>query len=196
VGLLTTVTAGYERVSMHGVRDDILAAQAERTGLPLSRVTIPPGASNAVYESAFLAAVADAHAAGIERIVFGDLFLEDVRAYRERLLEGTGVSPVFPLWGRDTSALAREMIAEGLRAVVVCVDPRRVPAEIAGRAFDSDLLAELPPGADPCGENGEFHTCVRDGPMFSSGLAIRAGVRVERDGFVFADFERARGDGS
>ena len=187
VGLLTTVTSGYERVSMHGVRYEILEAQARQTGLPLSRVSISPGASNAEYESAFVAAIVSARASGIERIIFGDLFLEDVRSYRERVLNGTGVIPEFPLWGRDTAGLAREMIAAGLKAVVVCVDPTRVPSRWAGMPFDQDFLAGLPPGADPCGENGEFHTCVLDAPMFASPIPASVGERIERNGFVFAD---------
>ena len=144
VGLLTTVTSGYGRVSMHGVREEILEQQSVRTGLPLDRVTIPPGATNAQYEAAFLVAVAAARERGVERIVFGDLFLADVRAYRERLLSGSGVAPEFPLWGRDTRVLAREMIEEGLEATLVCVDPRRIPADFAGRAFDAALLDAFP----------------------------------------------------
>lgn len=186
-GLLTTVTSTYGRVSMHGVREEILAAQAERVGLPLFVVVIPPACGNADYQVAFLGEVERARAAGFERIVFGDLFLEDVRTYREALLDGTGLTPEFPLWGRDTGALAHEMIAEGLSAFLVCVDPNRVPVELAGRRFDASLLDELPRDVDPCGENGEFHTCVLDGPMFSSAIAASAGPSVARGGFVFAD---------
>ena len=186
-GLLTTVTAGYARVSMHGVRQEILEAQAERAGLPLVRVSIRPGATNAEYESAFLTAIAAARSEGIERIVFGDLFLEDIREYRERLLRGTGVTPEFPLWGRDTTALAGEMLAGGVEAIVICVDPGRVPPGLAGLSFDEKLLASLPAGADPCGENGEFHTCVLAGPMLAAHVPARRGLVVERDGFVFAD---------
>lgn len=189
VGLVTTVTSSFGRVSMHGVREEILRAQAERLALPLFAVSIPAGCSNADYEVAFLAGLERASASRFERIVFGDLFLEDVRAYREALLAGTGVAPEFPLWGRDTSDLAREMIEHGLDSILVCVDPNRVPVELAGRRFDRGLLDDLPPGVDPCGENGEFHTCVVDGPMFSSALPVVPGVRVARDGFVFADLE-------
>jgi uncharacterized protein (TIGR00290 family) len=189
VGLVTTVTSSFGRVSMHGVRVEILRAQAERVGLPLFVVSIPAGCSNADYEAAFLAGLRQASPSGFERVVFGDLFLEDVRAYREALLEGTGIAPEFPLWRRDTAELAREMIEGGLDSILVCVDPNRVPAGLAGRRFDRDLLDELPPGADPCGENGEFHTCVVDGPMFSTAVPAVPGVRVARDGFVFADLE-------
>jgi len=187
VGLLTTVTEGYGRVSMHGVREDILAAQAQRTGLACATVRIPPRCSNADYEEAFLRALARARRAGVTRIVFGDLFLEDVRRYRERMLAGSGIEPVFPLWGRDTGELAREMIAGGLSAVVVCLDPRRLARSFAGRTYDARFVNDLPPGVDPCGENGEFHTCVTGGPMFDRALEVVSGAVVEREGFVFAD---------
>ena len=187
VGLLTTVTEGYGRVSMHGVREDILAAQAQRTGLACATVRIPPRCSNADYEESFLKALARAKRAGVTQIVFGDLFLEDVRRYRERMLAGCGIEPVFPLWGRDTGELAREMIAGGLSAVVVCLDPRRLARSFAGRAYDARFVDDLPPGVDPCGENGEFHTCVTGGPMFDRSLEVSSGAVVEREGFVFAD---------
>jgi uncharacterized protein (TIGR00290 family) len=186
-GLLTTVTAGYERVSMHGVREEVLDLQAEAAGLPCRKVRIPPGCVNADYEQAMGRSVAQARADGVTHIVFGDLFLGNVRAYRERMLTGSGIEPVFPLWGLDTGALARRMLADGLRAVLVCVDPRRLPASFAGRTFDETLLADLPEGVDPCGENGEFHTCVTAGPMFRHPLDLRSGAVVTRDGFVFAD---------
>jgi uncharacterized protein (TIGR00290 family) len=185
--LLTTVTPAYGRISIHGVRESILTAQAERVGLPSFRVPIPETCSNADYEAAFREAIARARADGFERIVFGDLFLEDVRAYREALLAGTGLDPEFPLWGRDTRILAREMLAGGLSARVVCVDARRLSGGFAGRLFDAAFLEDLPVGIDPCGENGEFHTCVLDGPMFSSAIPAVPGVRVTREGFVFAD---------
>ena len=188
VGLMTTITEEYGRVSMHGVRREVLERQAELAGLPVVAVGISAGASNAEYERAFLSAALRAKAEwGIGSIVFGDLFLEDVRAYREHLLDGTGIEPVFPLWGRPTASLAREMVAGGLRAEVVCVDPARLPAEFAGRSWDASLLADLPAGVDPCGENGEFHTCVTAGPMLSEPIAVRRGERVLRDGFVFSD---------
>jgi uncharacterized protein (TIGR00290 family) len=187
VGLLTTVTEEYARVSMHGVREEILDLQAARTGLACVKVKIPPRCTNAVYEDAIGKALAEARRAGVTHVVFGDLFLEDVRRYRERLLDGSGIEPVFPLWGRDTRKLAREMIAAGLEAALVCLDPKALPRRFAGRRFDACLLEELPAGVDPCGENGEFHTCVTAGPMFDGALGLRAGEIVEREGFVFAD---------
>jgi len=191
VGLLTTLTEDYGRVSMHGVREEILDQQAEALGLPCRKVRIPAGCVNADYERAMGAAVAAARADGVERVVFGDLFLEDVRAYRERMLAGSGIEPVFPLWGRETAVLANEMVNAGLRATVVCVDPRRLPASFAGREFGSEFLSELPDRVDPCGENGEFHTCVTDGPMFREPLRAVAGETVVRDGFVFTDLRLA-----
>ena len=187
VGLLTTLTEDYGRVSMHGVREELLDLQADALGLPCRKVRIPAGCVNADYERAMGAAVEEARAEGIERVVFGDLFLEDVRAYRERMLAGSGIDPVFPLWGRPTPALAAEMVASGLAARIVCLDPRRLPASFAGRAFDAALLSELPGGVDPCGENGEFHTCVTDGPMFARPVPVVPGETVLRDGFVFSD---------
>ena len=187
VGLLTTVTEDYARVSMHGVREEVLELQARAAGLPLRRVRIPAGCVNAEYERRMGEAVARARADGVTHVVFGDILLEEVRAYRERMLAGTGISPVFPLWGRETQTLAREMLDAGLAATVVCVDPRRLPASFAGRVFDAALLGELPPGIDSCGENGEFHTCVTDGPMFATALALQSGEVVLREGFVFAD---------
>ena len=193
VGLLTTLTDPYGRVSMHGVREAILDRQAEALGLPCRKVLIPAGCVNADYERAMGEAVATARADGVTHIVFGDLLLEDVRAYRERMLAGSGMTPLFPLWGRDTAALAAEMIGAGLEATVVCVDPRRLPPSFAGRAFDAAFLTELPDDVDPCGENGEFHTCVTNGPMFESPVETAAGALhvVERDGFAFADLQLA-----
>ncbi|HTR03625.1 MAG TPA: ATP-binding protein [Thermoanaerobaculia bacterium] len=192
VGLLTTLTSGYGRVSMHGVREEILDRQAEALGLPCRKVWIPPACVNADYEGAMGEAMAAARADGITRVVFGDLFLEDVRAYRERQLRGSGIAPEFPLWGSDTRSLAERMVAEGLEATVVCVDPRALPASFAGRAFDAAFLADLPAGVDPCGENGEFHTCATGGPMFRRRVRAATGEVVARDGFVFADVEPAR----
>lgn len=186
-GILTTVTTGFDRVSMHGVRRSVLDVQAKALGLPVYPVEIPHPCPNEVYERAMGAAVARLRADGIERMVFGDLYLEDVRRYREDRLRGTGIEPVFPLWGRPTRALAESMIAGGLRAVLVCVDPRRLPRSFAGRTFDRPFLDDLPPGVDPCGENGEFHSCVVAGPMWRGALPVRPGAVVERDGFVFAD---------
>lgn len=187
VGALTTITDAFGRVSMHGVREDILAAQLAAAGLRSIAVRIPYPCPNEAYEAAMGAALAAARRDGITHIIFGDLFLADVRAYREQRLRPTGIAPVFPLWGEPTDALAREMIAGGLSATLVCVDPRVLPAALAGRAFDAALLAELPAGIDPCGENGEFHTCVTAGPMFSHPLDLRRGIVTERDGFAFAD---------
>ncbi len=187
VGLLTTVTAAYDRVSMHGVRRALLERQAEAAGLPLTVVDIPSPCPDAVYEQAMAAALDGARAAGVTCVVFGDLFLADLRAYRERRLAEAGMSGVFPLWQRDTAALAREMTAAGLRAHLTCVDPRRLPGSFAGRTFDDRLLDELPGDVDPCGENGEFHTFASAGPMFTAPIPVVAGEVVERDGFVFAD---------
>jgi diphthamide synthase (EF-2-diphthine--ammonia ligase) len=156
-------------------------------GLPLRIVALPSPCSNAEYEAAFGAVVADARAAGIEAMAFGDLFLADIRRYREQQLAPTGIRPLFPLWHEPTRALADTMLAAGVRAHVTCVDPKQVPAALAGRVWDATFLADLPPAADPCGENGEFHTFVSAGPMFAAPLAVRTGEVVERDGFVFAD---------
>jgi uncharacterized protein (TIGR00290 family) len=185
--LVVTVNRAFDRVAMHAVRAELVRRQAEAAGLPLHVVEIPNPCSNDEYEAAFAGAVAAARAAGAGGMAFGDLFLADVRAYRERLLAGSGLDAVFPLWGRDTRALAAEMLAGGLRAVLTCVDPKQVPAALAGRSFDAALLAELPPSADPCGERGEFHTFAWDGPMFREPVTVTVGERVERDGFVFAD---------
>ena len=185
--LLTTVTDQYNRISMHGVRQDLLAIQAAAIGLPLTEARIPPGASNDVYEKAFAAALGPYRARGVKSVAFGDLFLADIRAYRERQLAALGMTGLFPLWGLDTTALAHEFIAMGFRAVLVCVDAARLDASFAGRAFDHDLLRDLPPGIDPCGENGEFHTFVTDGPIFASPVACATGAVVLRDGYVFCD---------
>ena len=187
VGLLTTVTDPFARVSMHAVREELLDRQAAAVGLPCRKVRIPWPCPNDRYEAEMGRALAEARAEGISHVAFGDLFLEDVRAYRESKLAGTGVAPLFPLWGRDTARLAREMIDGGLRAVLTCVDPRQVSRALAGRAFDASLLADLPPGVDRCGENGEFHSFVWDGPIFAAPLAVVPGEIVEREGFVFAD---------
>jgi uncharacterized protein (TIGR00290 family) len=187
VGVLTTVTDAFERVSMHGVREALLERQAEELGLPCHQVRIPAPCSNEVYEALMGRALTEARAEGITHCVFGDLFLEDIRAYREQKLAPTGVEPVFPLWGRDTRELARAMIDAGIRAVTTCIDPRKLAPSFAGRAFDAAFLAALPSGVDPCGENGEFHTFVSGGPMFHDEIRVRTGEVVERDGFVFAD---------
>lgn len=186
-GLLTTVNEAFGRVAMHAVRRELLAAQADAAGLPLVEIPLPWPCSNEEYEKRMSAAVAAARDDAVTHVAFGDLFLEDVRAYRERQMAGTGLTPLFPIWGLDTSQLAREMIASGLRARLTTVDPRHLPADFAGREFDAALLADLPPGVDPCGERGEFHSFCYDGPMFRKPIHIEAGKVVERDGFVFAD---------
>jgi uncharacterized protein (TIGR00290 family) len=187
VGLLTTINAAADRVAMHAVRSELLRAQADAVGLPLWTVPIPSPCSNEEYEAAMAAAVRRARDEGISAIAFGDLFLEDVRRYREQNLSGSGIAPLFPIWGTPTDTLSVRMIAAGLRARLTCVDPRVLDARFAGREFDAALLAELPASVDPCGERGEFHTFAYDGPMFARPVALRAGDVVTRDGFTFAD---------
>jgi uncharacterized protein (TIGR00290 family) len=191
VGLLTTLNAAFDRVAMHSTRRALLEAQAASAGLPLHAVPLPWPCSNQQYESAMSHACESALAAGIQAIAFGDLFLEDIRRYREEKLAGTGLEPLFPVWGLDTRRLAEEMIAGGLRARIVCVDPKKLSPEFAGRDFDAALLRDLPAEIDPCGENGEFHTAVYAGPMFREPIAVETGEVVERDGFVFADVRLA-----
>jgi uncharacterized protein (TIGR00290 family) len=187
VGLLTTVTEAFGRVSMHGVREELLRRQAGALGLPLTIVRIPYPCPNEVYEREMRKVLETARSEGIRHVVFGDLFLEDIRQYRETRMAEVGMECVFPLWHRPTDRLARDMIRMGLRARLVCVDPKVIPRSLAGRVFDEQLLSELPPGVDPCGEKGEFHTFVTDAPMFRTPIAVRPGETVERDGFVFAD---------
>jgi len=187
VGALTTVTETFERVSIHGVRQEILRAQCEAAGLPQRIVPIPYPCPNEIYEARMGEAVAAAVRDGITHMIFGDLFLADIRAYREQKLAGTGITPIFPLWDRPTPTLAQAMIASGLEAYLATVDLKKLPAEFAGRQFDAQLLADLPEGIDPCGENGEFHTCVVAGPMFSQPLAVETGERVVRDGYAYCD---------
>ena len=186
-GLLTTVTDPFSRVSMHGVREELLDRQAAAAGLVCRKVRIPWPCPNGVYEARTGLAFAAARAEGVTHVIFGDLFLADVRAYREAQLAGTGLTPLFPLWGRDTGRLAREMIDGGLQARLTCVDPRTLDRSLAGRAFDRALLADLPPRVDPCGENGEFHSFAWAGPMFMAPIPVTCGEVVEREGFVFAD---------
>jgi uncharacterized protein (TIGR00290 family) len=187
VGLLTTINEHFDRVAMHAVRSELLRAQALAVGLPLHPVAIPWPCSNEDYEAAMSNAVTQLKRNGVSVMAFGDLFLEDVRKYREDKLRGTGIEPVFPLWGIPTSNLARQMLDGGLRARLTCIDPKQLSAQFAGREFDADLLRDLPAEVDPCGERGEFHSFVYDGPMFKHPVPIRAGEIVERDGFVFAD---------
>jgi uncharacterized protein (TIGR00290 family) len=191
-GLLTTVNEAAQRVAMHAVRIDVLRAQADALGLPLVQIPIPSPCPNDMYERAMAAAVRRAIDDGFTQIAFGDLFLEDVRRYREERLAGTGLMPLFPLFGSDTAALAREMVAAGLRARITCINPQKVDRSFAGRDFDAALLADLPASVDPCGERGEFHTFAYGGPMFSRPIAVETGVTVERDGFVFTDLTLAR----
>lgn len=185
--LLTTVTEGVERISIHGVRRELLHAQAAAIGIPLVEVRIPLPCSNEVYEARMTEALAAPPLDAVTEVAFGDLFLEDVRAYREQRLAPSGRTASFPLWGRDTAALAREFVAGGFAAIVATVDPRALDASFAGRAYDEALLAELPPAVDPCGEHGELHTFVHAGPIFAAPLAVETGEVVERDGFVYAD---------
>jgi uncharacterized protein (TIGR00290 family) len=191
VGALTTVTETFGRVSIHGVRQEILLAQLDTAGLPPRIVPIPYPCPNEIYEARMAEAVAGAVQQGVTHIIFGDLFLADIRAYREQKLKGSGVTPVFPLWARPTLPLARAMIASGMETYLSTVDLKKLPAEFAGRKFDSRLLADLPEGVDPCGENGEFHTCVVAGPMFARSLAVTVGERVERDGYAYCDLVMA-----
>lgn len=187
VGLLCTVNAEANRVAMHAVRRSLLEAQAQQLELALYVVELPSPCPNEVYEARMQTALMTAVSKGVEQVIFGDLFLEDVRAYREQALEGTGVRPVFPLWARPTDALAKHILEFGIRAVVTCVDPAQLSASFVGRAFDDAFLADLPEGVDPCGERGEFHTFVWDGPGFAAPVPVRTGEVVERDGFVFCD---------
>jgi uncharacterized protein (TIGR00290 family) len=185
--LITTITERYERISMHGVRRELLVLQAEALGIPLVEVMIPPGCVNDVYDVRMAEAFGAAALSGVEAVAFGDLFLEDVRAYREERLAGGGKHGLFPLWGRDTTALAQQFLAAGFEATLVCVDPRMLDSSFAGRRYDNRLLTELPPGVDPCGENGEFHTFVHGGPIFAESISCKTTEVVERDGFVFCD---------
>jgi uncharacterized protein (TIGR00290 family) len=187
VGLFTTLNQTFERVAMHGVRKQLLMQQAECVGLPLTSIDLPWPCTNEDYARIMTDFIAGVVAEGIHHMAFGDLFLEDVRAYREKQLLGTGIEPLFPLWGSDTAELAQQMMAAGLKARISSLDPKKLDASLGGHEFDPVLLAALPAGVDPCGENGEFHTLAWDGPMFLRPLAIRVGETVVRDGFVFTD---------
>jgi uncharacterized protein (TIGR00290 family) len=186
-GLLTTVNAAFDRVAMHSTRRELVELQAEAAGLPLITAALPWPCSNSEYECIMQGVCRTALEQGVSAIAFGDLFLEDIRAYRERQLQGTGLEPIFPLWQIPTRQLAEEMIAGGLRAKLVCIDPKTLSSDFAGRDFDRQLLADLPANVDPCGENGEFHTCVHSGPMFQHEIPVSSGECVEREGFWFAD---------
>jgi len=187
VGVVTTVSEKYDRVAMHGVRSELLDRQIGALNLPAIKVLIPSPCTNELYEARMGEACTTIKASGIHHIVFGDLFLEDIRAYRERTLAAIGMTPIFPLWGRNTRQLAAEMIDSGLVAHLVCLDPKRIATSFAGRRFDATLLDQIPASVDPCGENGEFHTAVSAGPMFSAEIGVSIGPTVERDGFVFTD---------
>jgi uncharacterized protein (TIGR00290 family) len=191
VGAMTTITETFGRVSMHGVREEILAAQLGAASLAPVPVRIPYPCPNEAYEAAMFAALEPHRASGVTHVIFGDLFLRDIRAYREERLATVGMKAVFPLWDRPTDMLARDMIAGGLEATLVCVDLKKLPLAFAGRHFDRELLRDLPPEIDPCGENGEFHTCVTAGPMFRHSIAVERGIVTERDGFAFADLRLA-----
>lgn len=185
--LITTVTDAYDRISMHGVRRELLLRQADAVSIPLVEVRIPPACVNEVYEARMAEAFTSAPLSNVEAVAFGDLFLEDIRAYREARLAAGGRRGLFPLWGRDTDVLAREFIAAGFQAYIVCLDPRVLDASFVGRPYDKRLLDDLPPDVDPCGENGEFHTFVHAGPIFSEPIACETGEVLEREGFVFCD---------
>ncbi len=185
--LITTVTETYDRISMHGVRRSLLARQAEAIGIPLVEVTIPPGCSNELYEQRIEQAYESEALVDVDTVAYGDLFLEEIRAYREDRLAATNKRGLFPIWGLDTTRLAHEFIDAGFEATLICVDPRRLDGSFAGRAYDERLLAQLPASVDPCGENGEFHTFVHAGPILTCPVACSVGEVVERDGFVFCD---------
>ena len=187
VGLITTLNSAFDRVAMHSTRREVLEAQAAAAGLPLQIISLPWPCSNQEYEAAMQRACNTAVASGVETIAFGDLFLEDIRRYREDSLRVSGLTPLFPIWGLETRSLLCEMIASGVKARIVCVDPKKMPIEFAGCDLDGAFMRELPAGIDPCGENGEFHTCIYDGPMFQEAIPIESGDVVEREGFVFAD---------
>ncbi len=185
--LLTTITEGYDRISMHGVRRVLLEQQAASLGLPLHEAIIPPGCTNAQYEATMRAVLTHYQAQGVTACAFGDLFLQDIRAYRERNLAAIGMKALFPVWGQDTTEFIRSFIALGFKAVVTCVDPKALPPTFPGRVIDERFLRDLPPGVDPCGENGEFHSFVYAGPIFKEEVKVTVGQVVLRDGFYFCD---------
>jgi uncharacterized protein (TIGR00290 family) len=191
-GILTTVSEAFRRVSMHGVREELLDLQSKSLGIPVEKVLIPYPCPNDIYEQKMRDAVLNFKSRGVAHVVFGDLFLEDVRRYREERLAAVGITPIFPLWKQDTSKLARRMMSVGFRAVITCVDPKVLDPKFAGRQFDQNFLDELPRAVDPCGENGEFHTFVYDGPIFKMPIKVALGERVMRDGFQFIDVQAVR----
>lgn len=187
VAMLTTVTSNYDRVSMHGVRTELLRRQSKSLGLPLIEVEIPAKCTNEIYEAKMREAMSRVKASGVEHVIFGDIFLEDVRKYREEKLSGTGISPVFPLWGEKTSNLAHDIIESGIRARVSCLDPEKLNRNLGGALFNEDFVESLAENVDPCGENGEFHTFVESSPLFSKPIAISVGESVQRDRFLYTD---------
>lgn len=187
VGLFSTVNQEFERVAMHAVRNELLQQQAESVGLPIQVIPIPNPCSHAEYENIMGEFIAQVKEQRMDCIAFGDLYLEDIRKYREEKLDGTGITPTFPLWGKDTEALSKEMVEGGLRAIITCIDPRTMPSAFAGKEYNASFLEQIPAGVDPCGENGEFHSFAFDGPMFKSAVNIRVGETVSRDGFIFTD---------
>jgi uncharacterized protein (TIGR00290 family) len=190
VCLLTTITDRFHRISMHGVREELLDAQAQSVGYPIEKVMIPYPCPNQVYEERMMDFLSVWKAKGVRHVIFGDLFLEDIRNYRERKLSQLDMTPVFPLWKEDTAELAREMLKVGFRAVITCVDPKKMEPKFAGHLFDETFLRSIPPDVDPCGENGEFHTFVYDGPIFNQPISVKVGETVTRDGFTFTDLEQ------
>lgn len=187
VGLFSTFNQEFNRIAMHAVKNELVQRQAESLDLPVQLIPIPYPCSNNEYRKTMAEFIEQAKQQGVESIAFGDLYLEDIRSYREEQLAASGVTPLFPLWGRDTKALSKEMISAGLRAKITCIDPKKVPLALAGKEFDSSFLEQLPADVDPCGENGEFHTFVFDGPMFKQAVTIVEGETLSRDGFVFTD---------
>ena len=191
-GLFTTVTEEFNRVAMHSTREALLEAQSHRLDIALRKVKIPHPCTNDIYEAKMRQLIDSAKKVGVECIAFGDLYLEDIRAYRERQFENTGIEPVFPLWGLSTKKLAEDIIQSGFKAILTCVDPKQLDGDFSGRKFDKKFLDSLPDKVDPCGENGEFHTFVYDGPIFSSAIPINTGEKLEREGFIFCDILPAR----
>ena len=194
IGLFSTINQAFDRVAMHAVRVELLQRQAEEVGLPVQLIPIPNPCSNPEYEAIMGNFVEDAKQQGVECFAFGDLFLEDIRKYREAKLAGTGITPIFPLWGMPTKALANKMVSSGLRARITCIDPKHLSLDFAGEEYDQSFLDRIPANVDPCGENGEFHTFAFDGPMFKNAVDAAVGETVSRDGFVFTDLLPGKAD--